>query len=87
MLAADANVGTGCMIQLLNGDGTPFQTVLVVVPGDVMGTGVASIGSLVKMSGDIAGNASLDGAYLKAADINGDGKVSIGDVVKASKLI
>lgn len=87
VLAADANVGTGCMIQLLNGDGTPFQTVLVVVPGDVMGTGVASIGSLVKMSGDIAGNASLDGAYLKAADINGDGKVSIGDVVKASKLI
>ncbi|MEA4854379.1 MAG: hypothetical protein VB082_08925, partial [Christensenella sp.] len=80
-------VGTGCVIKLLSADGTIADSLTVVLKGDVKGIGYTSIGSLVKMSGHITGGARLDGAYLKAADMNGNGNVSIGDIVLASNLI
>ena len=37
-------------------------------------------------AGSVAGASKLSGAYAKAGDINGDGKVTITDVVQAAQV-
>ena len=53
----------------------------------VYGTSSSSGGIIVvKLQSNVAGASSLSGAYAAAADINGDGRVTITDVVQAAQV-
>ena len=41
---------------------------------------------MVKLQSSVTGANRLSGAYAAAADINGDGKVTITDVVQAAQI-
>lgn len=41
---------------------------------------------MVKLQKSVVGSASLTGAYAKAGDISGDGKITITDVVQAAQV-
>ncbi|MEA5002643.1 MAG: hypothetical protein VB081_04010 [Christensenella sp.] len=81
-LAATDNVGTGCVIQLKNGEGV-FQEVLVVVKGDVTGRGVVDSTDLMDIVGHIRGTSTLSGAFLKAANTTG----SANDAITSADLM
>ena len=75
-LASTSKVGTGSIVK----SGTRQVTVIVV--GDVDGDGNAANNdyALLKASFKSA-NMKLEGAYLEAADVNGDGKYTTTDLI------
>lgn len=81
-LDAAATVGTGCVVQLKNGDGV-FQEVIVVVKGDVTGRGVVDSTDLMDIVGHIKGTSVLTGAFLKAANTTG----SANDAITSADLM
>ena len=87
-LGAADTVGTGCVIQLKNGDGV-FQEVVVVVKGDVTGRGVVDSTDMMDIIGHIKGTSTLTGAFLKAANTTGsaDDTITSADLMDVVMLV
>lgn len=56
----------------------------VIILGDVLGTGRLNISQLTRFAAALNGSRPLVGLYAQAADLNGSGRVDIGDLVKMS---
>lgn len=59
---------------------------MVIVRGDVTGNGICGAKDIRRVMEHLCGANALEGAYLSAADINGDGRVSNADLVLAEKM-
>lgn len=58
----------------------------IIVMGDVNGTGLMSLGQMVRMAQAYKGMAPLQGVYLEAGDFNETGRVDLSDVVVCAKM-
>ncbi|MBD5559270.1 MAG: leucine-rich repeat protein [Clostridia bacterium] len=86
--AADSPVSTGMKIELVrNSPAAVLASAVIVVPGDVQGTGRLSISQLVILARVVTGAAPLQGYYAAAADFNGTGRTDIGDVIQLASMI
>lgn len=63
------------------------SSVIVVVAGDVLGTGKIGLTQLVAVSASYAGNRKLTGPYLAAADWSRTGTINLTDVVRQAELL
>lgn len=82
----DAPVSTGMVIRAEDKD-IYAQEIGIVVSGDVLGTGRLNITQLVRLAQSLNGSKPLEGLYRMAGDLNGDGNVSIVDLVAEAKLL
>ncbi len=78
LMSTTSTVGTGCTVRLVF-NGEVCDSVTVVVIGDLDSTGGISTTDYAITRMALKGGATLDGAYSKAADMNGDGDVSSAD--------
>lgn len=79
-------VGTGTQIGLMSAGRQIGQAVLVV-PGDVLGTGQTSVAQLVRMAQALNGSAPLSGPHLAAGCLTGGKTVSAADIVCLAQLL
>ena len=85
-LANDANVGTGCIVELIGSDNKLIESFTVVVFGDLDGDGKVAAGTDgIRLLGYI--NKPKDNCYKYAADINNDGTINNADNNFDSKFI
>lgn len=82
-IAEQDNVATGQTIRALD-QGIEIWDRTAVVMGDVVGTGQAGLPQLIRMAKALDGRAPLEGVYLQAADLSGDGKFGIEDMTLAA---
>lgn len=73
-------VGTGTILELLDADNMVIDTAIVVVPGDVLGSGQINEAQLLALQAAIADPNTLTGVYSMAGDINGNGTIDSEDV-------
>lgn len=73
-------VGTGTVLELLDANNAVIDTAIVVVPGDVLGSGQINEAQLIALQAAVADPNTLTGVYSMAADINGNGTIDSGDV-------
>lgn len=83
ILPREDNVATGQKICIYD-QGVALSESTVIVIGDVVGTGRAGLAQLIRMAKALDGSMPLEGIYAKAADITGDGKFGLDDLVQAS---
>ncbi len=76
-----ALVGTGCSVQLWNGE-EAVHTLTVVVLGDVGGDGEIGTNDYVQIRAHYLEKLTLEGAYLLAARVTGQETVGSGDYVR-----
>ena len=79
----DGNViiGTGMVIKLED-NGVEYDSVVVVVTGDVNGDGNVSLTDMLLMKADLLQKSELTGAYENAADVNASGDFGLTDFIK-----
>lgn len=82
----DTVVATGMELAQWDGD-HEMGTYEIIVMGDVVGTGKMSITQLTRMAQAVTGTCELTGAFLTAGDWNGDGSITVTDLVKESELL
>ena len=75
---------TGLTVFLMR-ESSIVQTLTLVVKGDVTGEGAPGLKGLVKMKRDITRAEALQGAFLQAADVDGDGSVTSVDLAGVKK--
>lgn len=63
-----------------------WPEIVLVVSGDVIGTGTFSLSQVVAMVKGLTGGFRTEAARL-AADLNGDGKISLSDIVNGARLL
>lgn len=72
-------VGTGTIVELYDGD-TVIDTAVVVIPGDVTGTGEVNAAQIAALQKAVTNPQALQGAFLLAGDLDGNGKIEEADV-------
>lgn len=77
---------TGQRLVLTHADRTESE-VIVVVGGDVLGTGSINLTQLVAVASAFAGTRQLAGPYLAAADWSGTGRISLTDLVHEAEIV
>ncbi|PKM62820.1 MAG: hypothetical protein CVU97_03240, partial [Firmicutes bacterium HGW-Firmicutes-21] len=77
---ADGVVGTGMVLVLKNNNDDEIDRLLFSVKGDINGDGYLSAEDLYCLIEILENIGSYDTAYMKAADINGNGRVANGDM-------
>lgn len=78
-------LATGNLIRFQYPDGSG-QTLGTVIKGDVLGTGLLGMDQLVRLAEAVTGASALDELAGAAADLNGNGKVDLSDLVQLAKL-
>lgn len=73
-------VGTGTILELMNEDGEVIDTAVVVVPGDVLGSGQLNEAQLIALRGAVENPETLTGAFFLAGDIDESGEIDQDDV-------
>lgn len=76
--SADVHIGTGYMINLMDGPAIKDSAV-VVIKGDITGDGVLNDEDAISVIRYLSGAQVLEGVYLSAADVDGDGKITVSD--------
>lgn len=76
-MTADAVVGTGCYMKSADGD----DTCVVVIVGDIDGTGIVNATDYVALISYLKGEIPLEGAYFEAASVTCSGAVSSADCI------
>lgn len=76
-----AIIGTGMVVQLLNGQQVVGAWVIIVT-GDINGDGAASVTDLLMVKAHILQKALLEGLSAQAADTNNDHSISITDFIQ-----
>lgn len=85
-VAADAAVATGQRLRIAVGpDSAAAEELDVVVLGDVLGTGSASLSQVNRIAQAIRGTNPLEGIWLAAADLDGSGTLGLSDLVQAAR--
>jgi beta-N-acetylglucosaminidase len=82
---SSGKVVTGDMLKILKTDGSVYQTLEIVIYGDINGDGGISIADLVLTRKHLMELSALSGSYYAAADINQDGKITIADMIFVRK--
>lgn len=81
-------VGTGAEVQLVDGDGNVVDSVVIVMPGDVLGNGMVRIEDIVQIAAVMKGDATLEGAFKLAANVQGESDViDIADIMMVAEMI
>lgn len=80
-------VCTGGNLAVFGPGAQPEEFYTVVVRGDVLGTGKLTIAQVVRVAQAMNGTEPLEGAFLKAAEINEQEGVDIGDLVTISRWL
>lgn len=84
---ASESVGTGYVMRVVKGaEELPYQ-ITCIFRGDVTGNGQAGLTDLVQMAGAFTGSHDLDKPYQLAADLNGDSKLMVTDLVLEAALV
>ena len=79
--STETTVATGMeVVYAVNGE--TFQTLTVVVTGDVNGDGLCDITDMVQLRAYLLGKRELSSLSAQAADLNGDSSVDITDMVQ-----
>lgn len=84
--APGGNVGTGSVIEVIR-NGQTESRVTAVVPGDLTGTGTVTEQDYRLLYEHVTDQQELDGVYFQAADVNRDGKVDTGDMLRIKSMI
>ena len=82
----EGNVGTGSIIEVLR-NGQTESRVVAVIPGDLTGTGSVTEQDNRILYEHVTNQKGLDGFYLQAADLNKNGKVDTGDMLKIKNML
>lgn len=73
-------VGTGTVVELSDRSGEVVDTAVVLMPGDVLGTGTIEISHLTRLASAVSGDRPLEDVYAMAADIDGSGTIDEEDL-------
>lgn len=80
-------VVTGTVVTLLDSKGIPLDDVVVIVKGDVMGTGESSLSQLTTLAKARKGTVTLSSPFQHASDHNNNGQYyELSDIVAQAKL-
>jgi len=85
-ISGSTKIGTGMTARLMDGN-TVKQSVTVVVKGDLTGTGETSALGLLKLKRHILNIETLKGAWLQAANVDGNASVDALDLLKLKRDI
>lgn len=87
ILASSDKVGTGHRMQLINKRKHVLDQATLCIGGDVTGSGVIGITQLVRLAKAVTYESPLNEPYFSAGDLNGNGRIDLGDMVQlAGKL-
>ena len=81
----EARLFTGAELRLMNGPDIKDR-VMLIVRGDVNGDGAADMEDAKRILCHVSREKPLDGCNEKAADLDGDGKITVSDVVGNTKI-
>lgn len=79
-------IGTGYTVTFVK-DGAEKESFKLIVQGDVTGTGTLTSRDISAFVNYLLGKANLDGLYLQAADLNGDGEPDVIDLFAMYKSL
>lgn len=79
-------IGTGYTVTFIK-DGAEKESFKLIVQGDLTGTGTLTSRDISAFINYLLGKASLDGLYLQAADLNGDGEPDVIDLFAMYKSL
>lgn len=82
----EAPAATGMMVRITDEDGTIRSEYPVVVPYDVLGTGVIDLTQVVRLASAYVGKEPLEGAFLAAGSQVRPGQICLTDLVRQVRL-
>lgn len=85
--SGDALAATGDHVWASMDDGFAPTGIVVLVQGDVLGTGTNSLSQLVRVAKAYTGQSLLTGVHLAAADSNGDKKIGLAELVAMARSL
>ncbi|WP_197068251.1 glycoside hydrolase family 3 C-terminal domain-containing protein [Candidatus Soleaferrea massiliensis] len=80
-VTGDRKIGTGFTVSLTMGE-TVLDSLTAVVMGDVTGEGQQGVQDLLGIKAHILGADVLEGAYLRAADMDHNGRINVLDLLR-----
>jgi hypothetical protein len=86
LLGETARVGTGCTVELYDGDAL-VDAVQLVILGDLDSNGIIDTTDYMRIKSAILGALTLDEAQRRAADVDGNGVVDITDYMRIKSHI
>lgn len=81
VMSSDANVGTGCCIQLKDGSGVKDELTVLIL-GDTNGDGNLASNDYLRVKRCFEGVLNLEGVYKLAADVNNSGEIDTADYMR-----
>lgn len=72
-------ISTGALVELYDGDSV-VDTAVIVIPGDVLGTGEVDSAQVTALQRALTDPSVLEGAFFLAGDLDGNGKIEQADV-------
>lgn len=79
-LSDKENIATGMLVELYDGDNV-IDTAVIVVPGDVTGSGTVDASQIEALEKAVSDPAALQGAYFLAGDLDGSGTIDDADLL------
>lgn len=80
-------IGTGTVLELSSRAGEVVDTAVVLMPGDVLGTGLIEISQLTRLAQAASGDDPLQDVYAMAGDVDQSGTIDEGDVMMLASVL